>query len=95
MATQRITKNELETLAKRINRAAGENVEAVSRDDDGEFHWNIGTYFIDSAYGGVKLQRVTSDGGGVTSISSGYVTKRELYKFMHAFLSGLEAKKGT
>lgn len=53
---------------------------------------NIGTYYIDGAYGGVKLVQIASDTGGVRTIShDGYGTKRELYTFLQGMLSGLGA----
>ena len=92
--TTRISERDLENVCKRINKATGNNIEAVSRNADNTFSWNIGSYTLSAAYGGWQLQQIVSDGGGVRTISSGgYIPKRELYHQMQAFLSGLESRK--
>jgi hypothetical protein len=51
----------------------------------------IGYYVVDHAYGGVELQRIMNEGGGVDDVlRSGHTTKRSLYDQMHAFLTGIE-----
>jgi len=80
----RITERDLNATLARINRATG-NPETVTG-------YTPGQYIISSAYGGHKLEQVCTTGGGVTSISSGYVSKRELYQFMQAFLAGLATR---
>ena len=91
--TTRINQSDLEAVVNRINRATGNNLEAVTRGEDGKYTYNIGTYVLDGAYGGWKLQQIMSDGGGVTNITSGYIPKRELYYQMQAFLAGIDAIK--
>jgi len=91
--TTRINQSDLEAVVNRINRATGNNLEAVTRGEDGKYRWNIGTYVISYAYSGCQLQQVCSDGGGVRSITSGYVSRRELYYQMQAFLAGIDAIK--
>jgi len=91
--TNRINQSDLEATVNRINRATGNKLEAVTRGDDGKRTYNIGTYVISYAYGGCKLEQIVSDGGGIRSITSGYVSKRELYYQMQAFLAGIDAIK--
>ena len=49
------------------------------------------TFFLQQAYGGFQLQQVAPAGSqyGVMSISSGYVSKREMYNYLTAFLTGM------
>ena len=91
--SNRITQKDLESLVKIVNKTTGHAPEPYTQ-KDGKFTANIGTYLLDYAYGGVKLVQLVSDGGGITTISSGgYGTKRELYNWLRAFLAGLESSK--
>ena len=91
---QRITENDLRVVCNRINVITGSPREPYVRDSRGVLVACIGNYHISSAYGGVCLQRMQTEGGGVdTPINSGYVTKRELYNLMHAYIQGLENQK--
>ena len=47
-----------------------------------------GAYCLSGAYGGYKLEQYAK-GGGIRSITSGYVPKRELYALMQAYLAGM------
>jgi hypothetical protein len=52
------------------------------------------TFFLHRAYGGFQLQQVASVGGdysvrGSISISNDYVSKREMYNYLTAFLTGM------
>ena len=88
---KRITHKDLEFLIDRINKATKSPLAAYTKTDK-EYKANIGNYHLDGAYGGVKLVRVCSDGGGIEEISlGGFGTKRELYQWMQAFLAGLAA----
>lgn len=89
--SNRINQTDLYAVLNRINRAAGKNLEAWTKHEDGKYKANIGTYVLDWAYGGVRLSQLTSEGGGERDIT-GRGTKRETYHRMHAFLRGLEAK---
>ena len=91
--TDRINQSDLQAVVNRINRATGNNLEAVTRGDDGKITRNIGTYIIDAGRGGYQLQRITSDAGSVRNITIGYISKRELYYQMQAFLAGIEASQ--
>ena len=91
--TDRINQSDLQAVVNRINRATGNNLDAVTRGDNGRLTRNIGTYIIDSGCGGYQLQRITSDAGSIRNITIGYVSRRELYYQMQAFLAGIEASK--
>ena len=48
-------------------------------------------FFLQQAYGGFQLQQVAPVGShcGVISVSSGYVSKREMYNYLTAVLTGM------
>ena len=86
----RITNADLEHLVKRINditKSPPEPYECV----DGKYIPQPGCYHLSWAYGGVCLEKMHTSGSGVTSVISGYGTKRELYEKMHSFILGIEA----
>lgn len=88
-----ITKANLEHLCNLINKATGNKLEAYSKDENGKFRSNVGTYVLSGAYGGWKLEQIVSYGGGIRSITNGYISKRDLYYQMSAYLDGIEAGK--
>jgi hypothetical protein len=90
---ERITQKQLEYLVERINEATNSPKASYTKTEKGHIA-NIGNYHLDYAYGGVKLERMCNEGGGVNTVSTGgYGTKRELYNWMQAFLSGMAATK--
>jgi len=84
----RITMQDLENLCDRINRAAGTPLTPYI-----ELKPQAGNYHLDGAYGGRSLAQICSDGHGDESIIPGFVSKRELYEKMGAFLSGIAVIK--
>lgn len=74
MASNRVTQKDLEILVSEINEAKG----FINP------KWNtVGSYQLNYAYGGVQLHKITSEGGGCTTVSpNGYGTKKELYIFL-------------
>lgn len=92
---ERITQKDLEYLVKRINEVTKSPIRpwgtlAKPYPANGA---NIGNYHLDYAYGGVKLVRMVSKGGGISLISrDGFGTKRQLYSWMQAFLAGYAAE---
>ena len=89
---ERITKQQLQRTVDRINKIAGQPEDPWTRGEDGKLRANIGNYHLDWAYGGVKLYQMETEGGGCSDILyTGYVSKRELYGQLHAFISGLMA----
>ena len=88
----RITQKDLEYLVKRINEATNSPETSYQTTSKG-YKANIGNYHLDYAYGGVRLSQMMNEGGGIHVISSGgFGTKRELYNWMQAFLSGMAVK---
>jgi hypothetical protein len=90
---ERITHKQLQAVVDRINRETGSPLESWTRDPDGHLQANIGNYHLDSAYSGYSLARHVTLGGGETSVLAGYVSKREIYEKMHAFLRGIQAAR--
>lgn len=73
---ERITQKHLESVLKRINAKAG---------FDNPKYSEIGSYTLDWAYGGVKLEKFVNDRGGISCITNGFNSKRETYNLMHSF----------
>jgi len=91
MAT-RITQKDLERIVLRINRALNRPETPYGKDENGRFKANLGNFHTSGAYGGVALEEIQTDGGGVRRVSTdGYGTKRQLYAWCSAFLAGLES----
>lgn len=91
--SNRITEKDLQNLCDRINEATGSPMTPWERVNDRN-RANIGNYHISHAYGGVCLQRMHNESGGVSCpLSQGHGPKRDLYNEMYAFLCGLGAAK--
>lgn len=90
---RRTTTAELQAIVARINNYAGTPMEYSSNKGTEKFKANVGHYHLDSAYGGHKLVQTTNEGGGITEITYGFCTKRELSDKMHAFIRGMETSK--
>jgi len=60
-------------------------INKISRKNEGQ----VGSYMIDAAYGGYKLQRI-EEKGGASNVTTKYDTKKILYGKMQAFLAGLK-----
>lgn len=97
--SDRITNAALDQLCVILNKQTGANTEPWTRDEVpqgsskrvGDLHANIGTFYIDGAYGGVALYRMVTDGGGVTDVlSCGHTTKRDLYNRIRALMIGID-----
>lgn len=90
--TQRITMKQLEKLCNRINKVAGTPLTYCDKVGQMPFKANIGHFHIDAAYSGVRLVQTCNEGDGIRSFT-GYLTKRELFYAMHAFIEGLLQKE--
>ena len=87
--SNRITSKTLDAVVDRINLLTGSPCATYTKSADGKYKANVGNYHIYNAYGKYRLARVTNDQGGTTDVlSTGYVSKRELYSLMHAFIQG-------
>lgn len=83
-------KRELEILIKQINEKTGSPQEHYIREDSGRLRAQVGHYYLSSAYGGVKLERVVNESGGCEAVSrDGYGTKKQLGTFLQGMLAGL------
>lgn len=81
----RITQRDLEGLVRRLNTIKGYGTYPK--------YSTIGAYCLDGAYGGVSLHRYVNEAGGVSDVfRCGYVTKRDLYNRISAYLDGMGAK---
>lgn len=49
----------------------------------------IGTYRLLNQYGGFQLCKMANDGGRITAITQGFVSKREIADLMMVFINGL------
>jgi hypothetical protein len=55
---------------------------------------NVGNYHLSYAYGGVSLEQMVNEGGGVRLVcTSGHISKRELAGLMDAYISGIRDSK--
>lgn len=60
---------------------------------DGKLSANIGHYHLAQAYGGCALYRMDNESGGVDDVSRiGYASKKELYQWINAYITELQAK---
>lgn len=53
---------------------------------------NIGTFYLDSAYGRYDVCQIVNDGGGVSSLFNGHHSKRETYDKLNYFIRGINFK---
>jgi hypothetical protein len=86
---ERITIKHLSHVVALLNDAAGAAREPYTRDEQGQFRANVGTFTIDRAYGGFRLERIATEGGGASDISP-RGTAREVYTFINGMLEGIE-----
>lgn len=88
----RITEKDLSKAVERLNELTGSPLTYM----DENRKTNIGHFCLDYAYGGVQLQRVCNESGGVsTYLHSGFTTKKDLYNLIHAFIDGYKLAKGV
>lgn len=86
---QRITEKHLQSVVDRLNTITGSPMKTYI---DGKAQ--IGNYHLSHAYGGVCLNRMHNECGGVSSpLSIGHVSKRELAGLLHAFIAGINTSK--
>jgi len=90
----RITKEQLENQVLLLNEFTGQNKEMFSKDDTQvQTGANIGHYYIDYSYGGVKLEQIVNNGGACREITNYRLTKRELYYVLHSMNNLLRNSK--
>lgn len=86
---ERITTANLENLVRYLNKITGNKEVAHEKGEDGKYHYNIGSYILNGAYGGYQLSQIVNENGGERSIIGGYLPKRELYDRIHAYKDGI------
>jgi hypothetical protein len=88
-----ITVKHLESLIERLNTIAGEKPQPYDTTKT-ENRANVGTYFLDGAYGGWQLARIHNERGGQSQpLGGGFDSKRETYQKIRAFIHGFEAAR--
>jgi len=89
--TDRITEKMLQIKVDYLNELTGNPIESWTKRANGGYTANIGNYYVDGAYGGVALDQITNEGGGVTDVfSNGHMPKRELFYRISAYIDGIE-----
>lgn len=51
---------------------------------------NVGCFFLDGAYGGYSLRRMTEGGGESDVLQCGYRSPKELSELLYVFIRGYE-----
>ncbi len=88
----RTTLKTLRALIDHLNNITGNPATPWTR-KDGKFTANIGNYHLDEAYGGVQLNQMDNEGGGVhCPMGQGFDTKRDLEAKLRAFINGIGTK---
>lgn len=94
--TNRITEKMIEARVTYLNELTGNPIEPWLRNGEGRSKANIGNYHTSHAYGGVNVQQMTNEGGGVCEpIQCGHSPKRELFDKLCAFINGIEVAKSA
>ena len=91
----RITDENLTRLATQINKTTNSPTEPWTRNGN-EVISNEGCFHVEFAYSGVTFSRMTSRTGTTTNVLQvGYISKKDLYERMQAFLNGIIVGKET
>lgn len=93
--SNQITMKQIESLVAYLNAITDSPAEPYTQQPDGTYKANAGNFHIDGAYGGHRVVRMCEN-GGIDSryIDTGFVSKKELYKKLSAFVAGVELGKG-
>lgn len=106
--SERVTVRDLESLVRRVNNAVNSPPDGYKEDwplyneiprngTPGVWYEQIPwTYYLDGAYGGYALYRmsgpdINGESHGVSDVFGGHMPKRDLYYRLHAFLEGIES----
>ena len=92
-----IKMRDVEGSVRLLNVIAGfsEDTPLWTRDAEGNNRATVGMYVLSGAYGGWKLEQMVGEGGGVRTITHGYVSKREVYHMINAYREGMMARRGS
>ena len=88
-----MTIKQIENKIDILNHSLGLELEPYTYNKETiEVSHNVGTFYLDSAYGGYKLNQICL-GGGSNEITRVRMTKREIYNVIDAMLLGVEYQK--
>lgn len=88
MSTKRVNLEQLEGVISRINQIKG----AASKPYiDGKPQ--AGCHYLSGDYGGWRVERIAECGGTWDALSTGYVSKKELYYACMAYIAGIVGDK--
>jgi hypothetical protein len=86
----RITRRDLDGVIARLNAITGHPTEPYTKQPDGSYTPNAGTFLLSGAYGGWALHQMASEGTGERDVLyTGHVPARELYTAIHAYMRGI------
>ena len=88
----RITVTMLELQVNHLNKITGHNNKPWTRSDD-NIKANIGTFYLDGAYGGYDVHEMVTENGGVKLVFGYHMPKRELYNRLNAFIDGINYER--
>jgi len=85
---ERITKKTLRMAVANLNREMNLPTSAWLTPYGSGIKANVGVFVLDCAYGGYRLCRIASEGGGQSDISP-RGTARETYEYIYAMIAGI------
>lgn len=89
----RITEKQIQARIDYLNKLTGNPETPWTRLEDRN-KANIGNYHLSGAYGGVCVNQMHNESGGVTCpLGSYHRPKRELFDALNAFIAGIEMRK--
>ena len=90
----RTTLKQLEQCCEHLNRLTGSPLTShIRKPETSCFKTNTGHFFLDQAYGGVKLVRYVSEDGAEMDITYGHTTKLILLGKIQAVIVGVRLGK--
>ena len=88
-----MTTKQIENKIDILNHSLGLEIEPYTfNKENKKMSHNVGTFYLDSAYEGYKLNQICL-GGGSREITRYRMTKREIYNTIDAMLLGIEYQK--
>lgn len=91
--SNRISAKQLEELVRLLNKLTDSPTEPWTGRGD-TFRSNPGCYHIEHAYGQPRLCRIVGEHGGTSDISP-RLPNGELFRWIHAYIDGVQAKRGA
>jgi len=84
----RTTIKELENKIKLLNEMT-KNPLKTWKKIDGVYKAQIGNYFLYQAYGGCQIHQITTEGGGVRTVITGFHSKSDLWNLLDTYINGV------